>query len=45
MEFRTASMSRLEKVDEMIKNVQNAAAMALDCTVTLTLDSLILQIW
>ena len=36
MEFRTASMSRLEKVDEMIKKCANAAAMALDCTVTLT---------
>lgn len=36
MEFRTSSMSRLEKVDEMIKKCANAAAMALDCTVTLT---------
>ena len=31
-----SKMSRLEKVDEMIKKCANAAAMALDCTVTLT---------
>lgn len=35
MEFRTNSMARLEQVDEMIKKCANAAAMALDCTVTL----------
>lgn len=36
MEFRTASLSRLEEVDEMIKKCANAAAMALDCTVSLS---------
>lgn len=37
MEFRTSSLSRLEQIDEMIKKCADAAAMALDCTVTLKL--------
>lgn len=36
MEFRTSSLARLEEVDEMIKKCANAAAMALDCTVSLS---------
>ena len=35
MEFRTDSMAKLLQVDEMIKKCANAAAMALDCTVSL----------
>ena len=36
MEFRTDSMKKLEVMDEAIRKCANAAAMALDCTVTLT---------
>ena len=36
MEFRTASMARLLKVDEMVKKCADAAAMALDCNVKLS---------
>lgn len=35
LEFRTNSMARLEQIDDMIKKCANAAAMALDCRVTL----------
>lgn len=35
MEFRTDSIGKLEQIDEMIKKCANAAAMALDCRVTL----------
>lgn len=35
LEFRTDSLVKLEQVDEMIKKCANAAAMALDCTVSL----------
>ncbi|MEG1145454.1 MAG: amidohydrolase [Clostridium sp.] len=35
MEFRTDSLAKLEKVDEMIRKCANGAAMAMDCTVTL----------
>lgn len=37
MEFRTSSMGRLEQVDEMVRKCADAAAMALDCTVSLKL--------
>ncbi len=36
MHFRTDSMKKLEVMDEAIRKCANAAAMALDCTVTLT---------
>ena len=36
MEFRTDSMKKLEIMDDAIRKCANAAAMALDCTVTLT---------
>lgn len=36
MEFRTSSMVRLESVDTMVKKCADAAAMALDCKVTLS---------
>lgn len=36
MEFRTGSMARLEEADAMIRKCAQAAAMALDCTVTLS---------
>lgn len=36
MEFRTDSRGGLEKVDEIIRKCAQGAAMALDCTVTLT---------
>lgn len=36
MEFRTDSMKKLEIMDEAIRKCADAAAMALDCTVTLT---------
>ena len=36
MEFRTDAMAQLLQVDEMVKKCAQAAAMALDCTVSLT---------
>ena len=36
MEFRTDSMKKLEIMDEAVRKCADAAAMALDCTVTLT---------
>lgn len=35
MEFRTDSMAKLEKADEMIRKCADGAALALDCSVTL----------
>lgn len=37
LEFRTASMGRLEQVDDMIKKCATASSIALDCTVKLEL--------